>query len=214
MPKTGDEMENGSTKNDIVELGKETRFQSGEEAAEKGRLGGIKSGETRRAKRDARQAAQKLLNMSARGKMLENLKELGYGEDDEGIKNIDVVVARLLVQAASGNLDASARLLKIAGYDYEENRLERESLNADRRKDQESAARLEAMGEGRLGRVSSSYTDGDDDSSVEDVFIYLPDNGRDTHLQKPVPKKENERDGAADTEETSVGTGGTEQPEL
>lgn len=169
--------------NDIVELGKNTQFRSGEEAAEKGRRGGVKSGETRRAKRDARQAAQKLLQMAAKGKMRDNLIELGYDPNDQdGIQNIDVIVARLMVQAASGNLDASARLLKIAGYDYEENRIERESINADRRKERESEARLDALSKGNVERYSTAYSDGDDDEAVEDVFIYLPDNGRDKDL--------------------------------
>ena len=169
--------------NDIVELGKNTQFRSGEEAAEKGRRGGVKSGETRRAKRDARQAAQKLLQMAAKGKMRDNLIELGYDpKDQDGIQNIDVIVARLMVQAASGNLDASARLLKIAGYDYEENRIERESINADRRKERESEARLDALSKGNVERYSTAYSDGDDDEAVEDVFIYLPDNGRDKDL--------------------------------
>lgn len=169
--------------NDIVELGKNTQFRSGEEAAEKGRRGGVKSGETRRAKRDARQAAQKLLQMAAKGKMRDNLIELGYDpKDQDGIQNIDVIVARLMVQAAGGNLDASARLLKIAGYDYEENRIERESINADRRKERESEARLDALSKGNVERYSTAYSDGDDDEAVEDVFIYLPDNGRDKDL--------------------------------
>ena len=111
------------------------------------------------------------------------LIDLGYNvEDEDGIKNIDVIVARLLVLSASGNLQAMDKLLKIAGYDSEENRAERESVNADRRKDRESEARLLAIERGDMQRVSSSYTDGDEDSSVEDVFIYLPDNGRDKDL--------------------------------
>ena len=172
-----------SGKKDIVELGKETQFRSGAEAAEKGRRGGVKSGETRRAKRDARQAAQKLLHMAAKGKMRENLLEMGYStKGGEEIENIDVIVARLMVQAASGNLEASARLLKIAGYDYEENRIERESINADRRRDRESEARLDALSKGNVERYSTAYSDGDDDEAVEDVFIYLPDNGRDKDL--------------------------------
>lgn len=188
-------MDESKPVNDIVELGKDTRFRSGPEAAEKGRIGGIKSGETRRAQRDARQAAQRLLNMSAKGKMRENLVELGYGEEDnEGIKNIDVLVARLLVQAAQGNLAASERLLKIAGFDYEENRLERESIAADRRKDRESEARLQAMEAGTLGRYSTSVSDSDDGEEVEDVFIYLPDNGRDPDLQKVIKSPPGEDD--------------------
>ena len=176
----------------IAELGKETQFRSGEEAVEKGRIGGIKSGESRRKKRTAREAAQRLLAMPAKGKMRDNLIELGYNPDDlDGIDNIDVIVARLMVLAASGKLEANDRLLKIAGYDAEENRAERESLAADRRKDRESEARLLAIEKGDMQRYSSAYTDGDDESSVEDVFIYLPDNGRDKNLQKQMTEGNN-----------------------
>lgn len=168
--------------------------QSREEAAKNGRLGGIKSGESRRKKRDARQAAQRLLSMDAKGRMRENLVELGYDkvDDDDGIQNIDVLVARLLVQAASGNLNASKQLLQIAGYEPEEIRAERESVNADKRRERESIARLEAIEAGVLGRHSTSVTDGDDGEGVEDVFVYLPDNGRDKHLQTQAPAREEE----------------------
>jgi len=184
-------MENENKKNDIVELGKETRFQSGEEAAEKGRIGGIKSGEARRAKSAARRAAQQLLAMTARGQMRDNLLKV-VNEDDlvEGARNIDVLVARLLVMAAGGNLQAAEKLLKIAGYDSEEERKERESLNADMRKNMESEARLQAMDAGTLGRYSTTVIDGDEGEEVEDVFIYLPDNGRDKNLNLPMVAEE------------------------
>lgn len=177
-----------------------------DEAKRRGHNGGVKSGEARRAKRDARAAALKLLNMNAKGKLRDNLVDIGYAKnDDEGILNIDVLVARLFIMSASGNLQAHDRLLKIAGYDTEENRLERESVNADRRKERESLARLEAMEAGKLGRYSSSYTDSDENDSVEDVFIYLPDNGRDQHLQKQIVMPDNETDGEDDTELSNTG---------
>lgn len=195
MPKKGENMDGASNQNDIVELGKETRFQSGEEAAEAGRKGGKRSGEVRRAKRDARQAAQRLLEMTAKGQMRDNLLKVGYEENDkEGMKNIDVLVARLYVMAASGNLQAADKLLKIAGYDPEEERKERESLNSDLRKNRESEARLQAMEAGTLGRYSTTVTDGDDNEEIEDVFIYLPDNGRDKELQNNANSSDSEED--------------------
>lgn len=194
MPKKGEKMEGESKQNDIVELGKETRFQSGEEAAEAGRKGGKRSGEVRRAKRDARQAAQKLLDMSASGKLKANLEEMGYKDDADGIKNVDVLVARLLLMSANGNLQAMDRLLKIAGYDSEEERKERESLNSDLRKNRESEARLQAMEAGTLGRYSTTVTDGDEGDEIEDVFIYLPDNGRDKDLLNTAEKTDSEED--------------------
>lgn len=171
-----------------------------EEAKSRGHNGGVKSGKTRRAKRDAKQAALRLLDMAAKGKMRDNLVELGYDpKDADGIKNVDVLVARLLVMSAAGNLQATDKLIKIAGWDAEENRAERESINADRRRDQESEARLLALEKGDVQRYSSAYTDTDDDGSVEDVFIYLPDNGRDKNLQKSLNRE------AGSDDETGVG---------
>jgi len=44
------------------------------------------------------------------------------------------------------------------------------------------------MEAGVIGRHSTTVLDGDEDGAVEDVFIYLPDNGRDKDLQKVAPK--------------------------
>jgi len=155
-----------------------------EEARLRGASGGRRSGEVRRAKRDARQAAKRVLLMGAAGKLKDNLIDLGYDPaSDDGILNIDVLVARLMVMGAAGNLQAGKELLKLAGYDSEENRAERESRAADRRKNRESEARLAALERGGVERYASSYTEGDGDGAVEDVFVYLPDNGRDSDLQ-------------------------------
>lgn len=157
----------------IAELGKETQFRSGAEAVENGRKGGQKSGEVRRAKRDARQAAQKLLDMAVTGKFKENLLGLGYSEDDvDGMKNIDYIVARLFTSASSGNLPATEKLLKIAGYDSEENRLERESINADRRRELELDAKIAALTNGNAGGMALNM--GDEDGN-NDVVIYMPE---------------------------------------
>lgn len=157
----------------IAELGKETQFRSGAEAVENGRKGGIKSGETRRARRTAREAAQRLLAMPAKGKMRDNLIELGYDpKDTEGIENIDVIVARLMVLAASGNQEANDRLLRIAGYDAEENRKERESINSDRRRELELDAKIAALTNGNAGGMALNM--GDEDGN-NDVVIYMPE---------------------------------------
>jgi len=157
----------------IAELGKETQFRSGAEAVENGRKGGKKSGEVRRARRTAREAAQRLLAMPAKGKMRDNLIDLGYDpKDTEGIENIDVIVARLMVLAASGNQEANDRLLRIAGYDAEENRKERESINADRRRELELDAKVAALTNGNAGGMALNM--GDEDGN-NDVVIYMPE---------------------------------------
>lgn len=151
----------------------ENTIRDSQTAKERGKNGGIKSGEVRRAKRTAREAAQKLLAMSAKGKMRDNLIELGYkANDEEGITNIDVVVARLLILAAAGNQDATDRLLRIAGYDAEENRKERESINADRRRELELDAKVAALTNGNAGAMAVNMENEDGNN---DVVIYMPE---------------------------------------
>ena len=179
--RTGDEagLENGSNNEPENSPTKRSReweentIRDSQTAKERGKNGGIKSGEVRRAKRTAREAAQRLLAMSAKGKMRDNLIELGYkANDEEGITNIDVVVARLLVLAASGNQDATDRLLRIAGYDAEENRKERESINADRRRELELDAKVAALTNGNAGGMAVNMENEDGNN---DVVIYMPE---------------------------------------
>lgn len=167
---------------------------SKEELKKRQSNGGKKSGEVRRAKRTAREAAQRLLAMSATGKMRDNLIELGYEPDDlNSIENIDVIVARLLVLAAAGKMEATDRLLKIAGYDAEENRAERESINADRRRELELEAKVAALSQGRASEVAMNLQD---ESGENDVVIYMPQIASEEECEmKPEPS---DADGAVD----------------
>ena len=54
-----------------------------EEAKKRGRVGGVKSGESRRAKRDAKSAVRYLLDLAAKGKIADNLKELGFPSNEQ-----------------------------------------------------------------------------------------------------------------------------------
>ena len=54
-----------------------------EEAKKRGRAGGVKSGESRRAKRDAKSAVRYLLDLAAKGKIADNLKELGFPANEQ-----------------------------------------------------------------------------------------------------------------------------------
>lgn len=156
-----------------------------ENAKEMGRKGGVKSGETKRARRTAREAAQRLLAMAATGKMKHNLIDLGYDPKSvDGIDNIDVIVARLFVQASAGDLAASDRLVKIAGYDCEENRAERESIEANIRRTMELQAKIAALnskgGEDPALSVNLSDEDGNND-----VVIYMPQMMTEEECQLP-----------------------------
>ena len=139
-----------------------------EEAKKRGQAGGKKSGEARRAKRDARSAARFLLELAAKGKIADNLTELGFPVNEQ--TNLAALQARLYTMAMGGNLDAYMTLMKMAGY---ENRKERESVSADRRRETEMEAKVTALGQAPDGiRTSMSLKDEDGDS---DVFIYMPE---------------------------------------
>lgn len=182
-----------------------------EEAKKRGRNGGVKSGEARRNKRDAKNAMNLLLDMAAKGQIKSNLEELGFKSEDQ--TNMVALQARLFSMAMSGNLQAYDRVLKISGNDPEENRKERESKAADKRKDDESRARVEALERGDSAPVAGGYGDMDDEEGEkEDVIIFLPDNGR-----MGGPKATVKADGtplkdtpAEKTEEVGNGNEGTE----
>ena len=158
---------------------------STEEAKARGRKGGIRSGISRRNKRDAKEAATYLLGLAAKGKLDANLSELGIPVDER--TNMIALVARLFTLAMAGNLDATDRLLKIAGYDSEENRKERESIASDLRREKELNAKIEALV--KNSENSSAAINMDDEDGRNDVVIYMPqlDNPEDCEL----PPEEN-----------------------
>lgn len=86
-----------------------------EEAKKRGRAGGVKSGESRRAKRDAKSAVRYLLDLAAKGKIADNLKELGFPANEQ--TNMAALQARLFTMAMGGNIDAYTTLMRMAGYD-------------------------------------------------------------------------------------------------
>lgn len=138
-------------------------------AKECGSRGGVKSGESRRAKRDAREAMKFLLDLPAKGNLNSNLKELGYAEGER--TNLAALAARVFTIAMQGNLDAVKELLKIAGYDPEENRKERESISSDERRSKELDAKINALMGKSDGDLSINMNGEDGDS---DVVIYMP----------------------------------------
>ena len=126
-----------------------------EEAKKRGRAGGVKSGESRRAKRDAKSAVRYLLELAAKGKIADNLKELGFPANEQ--TNMAALQARLFTMAMGGNIDAYT---------------ERESIAADRRREVELDAKVAALGANPEG-MSASVNMSDEDGN-NDVVIYMP----------------------------------------
>ena len=145
--------------------------QTKEEARTRGANGGKKSGEVRRAKRDARKAARYILQLAAQGTQLANVEGMGASAED-GITNMEVLQARLFAMAMSGDIKAYETLIKVAGYWAEENRAERESIASEKRKNAELEAKLKALGSNPEG-ASLALNMGSEDGS-SDVVIYIP----------------------------------------
>ena len=137
--------------------------QSTEEARKRGRNGGIKSGEVRRAKKNLQDTIKMLMGMPAMGATKASLKQLGLPEEDQ--TNMAVFVARLYAMAVNGNLKASELLAQFGGLTKEEERKD----NEDKRKTEESKARIAAIN-ANLGN-DMSVSSGDDEG---DVVIYVP----------------------------------------
>lgn len=160
--------------------GKNPEFQAqvirtSEQAKEKGRAGGVKSGEVRREnsrrKRDAREAARFILELAATGNIEENLEKLGVETEDR--TNMTALQASLWSSAMRGDINAYKTLMQMAGYDPVENRDERESVSADRRRDMEVEAKIAALGQNPEGMRASVNMNNEDGES--DVVIYMPE---------------------------------------
>ena len=144
---------------------------SNEELHKRAVNGGKKSGEVRRAKRDAKQAMRYLLELEPNERFTKNLEEMGYPASEQ--TNLAALHARLFTLAMNGNMDAYDRILKIAGYEPEENRKERESLASDRRREIELEAKVNAL-ENNRDRAKAAISMGSEDGG-SDVIIYLPE---------------------------------------
>lgn len=88
-------------------------IQTSEEARKKGRNGGIKSGETRRRKRDAKSAAKLILDLPCTENIARNLKGMNISEED--FTNRVGIMARLFAEAMSGNVTAIRQMMEFAG---------------------------------------------------------------------------------------------------
>ena len=174
-----------------------------ETAKTRGSEGGKKSGEVRREKaqrqRDARDSARFLLQLAAKGKLKQNLKELGLPDDE--CTNMMALHARMLTAAMQkADIETYFALLKIAGFDPEEERKERESLASDRRRELELEAKIAALGRGApTADISIAL---DDEDNHDDVVISMPQIASEESCQEQ-PEKSTTAEG--DTEETPDG---------
>lgn len=161
----------GKAANRLTKKMVEKQYKKGSvEARENGRKGGIKSGESKRNKREARDSIRYLLELSAKKNLETNLTELGFPTEE--LTNMNALHARLFTMAMSGNLEAYLTLMKMGGYEPEENRKERESIASDARREKELEAKVNALGGDLDGaKVAVNLQDEDDNN---DVVIYMP----------------------------------------
>lgn len=121
--------------------------QTKEEAKERGRNGGIKSGEARRRKRDMRKAAEMLLSMPVSfSSVRDSMSDMGIQEED--LSNQMAVIVSMFKEAMAGNVKAAEFLRDTVGTGAEgisqkqRMRMERERLRMERerfKKQQEEA---------------------------------------------------------------------------
>ena len=99
-----------------------------EEAKKRGSNGGKKSGEVRRRKRDAREAAKLILDLPCSDAMKKNLGQMGADEAD--YSNRVALFARAFVLAMGGDVNAMKFIIETSGetpkQQLEERRFENE----------------------------------------------------------------------------------------
>ena len=94
--------------------------RSVEEAREKGRKGGIASGKARREKRDRKQMASDLLDLTMQGAGVDKIKKF-FGMKNTELNAYQVTVLSCLMKAMQkGDANALEKLLKIAGEQFTE----------------------------------------------------------------------------------------------
>lgn len=115
-----------------------------EEAREKGRRGGIKSGEARRRKRDMKKAAQLLMGLDISSpKLQEQVKSFGVADED--VNNQMAVLVSMFLQATKGNVRAAEFIRDTMGenpevlYRMEELKQRKREFEYQKQKDKEQA---------------------------------------------------------------------------
>ena len=94
--------------------------RSKEEARERGRAGGIASGKARREKRDRKQMASDLLDLTMQGAGVDKIKKF-FGMKNTELNAYQVTVLSCLMKAMQkGDANALEKLLKISGEQFTE----------------------------------------------------------------------------------------------
>ena len=94
--------------------------RSKEEARERGRAGGIASGKARREKRDRKQMASDLLDLTMQGAGVDKIKKF-FGMKNTELNAYQVTVLSCIMKAMQkGDANALEKLLKIAGEQFAE----------------------------------------------------------------------------------------------
>ena len=135
-----------------------TSDQSREEAKKNGAKGGVASGIARKRKRALKDTIEMIMRLGVDDNTKRILEQLGVPEQDQSVQTA-IVVAQAM-KAMRGDTKAADYLGKYASADPRIF-LEQERLALERER---LAMRADA--------------DAPDDNEVEDVVIYLPDNGR------------------------------------
>lgn len=136
-----------------------TSDQSREEAKKNGAKGGVASGIARKKKRALKETIEMIMRLGVDDNTRRILEQLGVPEQDQSVQTA-IVVAQAM-KAMRGDTKAADYLGKYASADPRIF-LEQERLALERER---LAMRADA--------------DAPDDNEIEDVVIYLPDNGRD-----------------------------------
>lgn len=97
------------TKEKIAELGKNTRFKSGEQAVENGRKGGIRSQQVQHEKQSMRQRLVMIMNAPVSDETADKIKEK-YGLDD--VTQKDLASLGILKKAQKGDVQAYEKLME------------------------------------------------------------------------------------------------------
>lgn len=108
-----------------------------EEAKERGRNGGIASGEARRKKRSMKQAAKILLDMPVALTSVSDQMQEMFGIGEEDLTNQMAVMVAALKEALNGNMRAAEFLRDTAGENYNSNREYKLQQQESRRRDAE-----------------------------------------------------------------------------
>ncbi len=87
--------------------------RSKDEARERGHNGGIKSGESRRRKRDAKSAANLILNLPASDAVAKNLASMGI-DCERDYTNMVALMARAYTKAMTGDISAMQFLISMS----------------------------------------------------------------------------------------------------